>query len=247
MRERRSVPESHERVDDRGRMHDHLDPVVRQVEEEVRLDQLEALVGQRGRVDGDLRAHVPGRMRECLRRSYVYEDVAGFPPERPTRCRQHQRVDGLARASLQTLEGGAVLAVDRQQQPSPPLPRRDRELARDDQALLVCERERDSTLERPEGGIEPREPDDGVEDEVGLRPLEQLGQVAADLRERRKIVDRLRAGRGGDELQLGMRLDDFQRLPPDRAGGPEQRYAFHPVSLGNAVGDKDVERRDHRE
>ena len=64
VRERGAVAEADERVDDRGRVHDDLDPVVLEVEEVVRLDQLEPLVRERRRVDGDLRAHRPGGMRE---------------------------------------------------------------------------------------------------------------------------------------------------------------------------------------
>ena len=69
VRERGAVAEADERVDDRGRVHDDLDPLVREPEEEVRLDQLEPLVGERGRVDRDLRAHAPGRVRERLARA----------------------------------------------------------------------------------------------------------------------------------------------------------------------------------
>ena len=64
VRERGAVAEADDRVDDRGRMHHDLDLLVGQVEQEVRLDQLEPLVGERGRVDGDLRPHLPGRMRQ---------------------------------------------------------------------------------------------------------------------------------------------------------------------------------------
>ena len=66
VRERGAVAEAHERVDDRGRMHDDLDPLVLDAEQVVRLDQLEALVRERGGVDRDLRAHGPRGMRERL-------------------------------------------------------------------------------------------------------------------------------------------------------------------------------------
>ena len=66
VRDRGAVAEAHEAVDDRRRVDDHLDPLVREAEEEVRLDHLEALVGERGGVDRDLRAHRPGRVRERL-------------------------------------------------------------------------------------------------------------------------------------------------------------------------------------
>ena len=55
-----------ERVDDRLRVHDDVDPVVRRAEQVVGLDHLEALVHQRRRVDRDLAAHRPGRVLERL-------------------------------------------------------------------------------------------------------------------------------------------------------------------------------------
>ena len=64
MGERRAVAEADERVDDGGRMHDDPDPLVLDAEEEVRLDELQALVRERGGVDRDLRAHGPRGMRE---------------------------------------------------------------------------------------------------------------------------------------------------------------------------------------
>ena len=45
-------------------MNDDLDLLVRKAEQEVRLDQLEPLVRERRGVDRDLRAHLPGRVRE---------------------------------------------------------------------------------------------------------------------------------------------------------------------------------------
>ena len=76
-------------------------------------------------------------------------------------------------------------------------------------------------------GARPGEADDGVQDDVRLGPLEQLGQVAAGLGQRREAVDRLRARRGGDELELGMRVDHLDRLAPDRAGRAEQGDPLH--------------------
>ena len=83
MRERSAVAETYERVHRRARMHDDLDPVVRQVEQEVRLDQLEALVRERRGVDGDLRPHVPRRVRERLPGRHVRQLVAERPRNGP--------------------------------------------------------------------------------------------------------------------------------------------------------------------
>ena len=74
-----------------------------------------------------------------------------------------------------------MLAVDREQQASAPLPCGHREVTCGDEALLVRERERDAAFERPQRRADAGEADDRVEDEVRLRGLEDLGQVASDL------------------------------------------------------------------
>ena len=123
-----------------------------------------------------------------------------------------------------------MLAVDRQQPAPSPLPRGEREVAGGDEALLVRERQVDAALERPERHGQPGEAHDRVEDDVGLGALQQLGQVAADLGQRREPVDRRRAGRGGDELEVGMRVDDLDRLAADRAGGADEGDPSHTLS-----------------
>ena len=68
------------------------------------------------------------------------------------------------------------------EQSSSPLPGGKRELAGGDEALLVRKRERDASLERPDRRREPREADDRVQDDVRLRPVQERGEVSADLR-----------------------------------------------------------------
>ena len=55
-----------EAVDDALRMDDHLDLIEGQVEKPHGLHHFETLVHERRRVDGDLAAHRPGRVRERL-------------------------------------------------------------------------------------------------------------------------------------------------------------------------------------
>ena len=86
-------------------------------------------------------------------------------------------------------------------------------------------------LERPQRRRKTREADDGVQDDVGLRAIEQLGQVAAHLRQRREPVDRLRSGGSCHELELRMAPDDFDGLAADRSCGPEQGDALHLVEV----------------
>ena len=129
-----------------------------------------------------------------------------------------------------------MLRVDGQQQPSAPLLRSERQVTRGDEALLVRERERDAAPERPERRPDAGEADDGVEDEVGLGPLEQLGQVAAHLH----VLDAVLGGelreirrprRERTQLELRIPLHDLDGLPADRAGGPEEGDPLHPHSV----------------
>ena len=228
MRERCAVAEADERVDGRGRMHEHLDPVVRDPEEHVRLDHLEALVRERGGVDRDLRPHRPGRVRQRLLDGDVRQLRARAAAERAARGRDHERVHLLRLPPLEALQRRRVLAVDREQRAAAAGARRSRERAGRHEALLVRERERDAALQRPEGRADPGEADDRVEDDVRLGPLEQLGRVAAHLGQRREPVDRRRARRGRDELELRVRSDDLEGLAADGAGGSEQCEAGHP-------------------
>ena len=126
-----------------------------------------------------------------------------------------------------------VLAVDGQQEPPTPRLGGDRELAGGDEALLVCERERDPRLERPERRLDAREPDDGVQHDVGLAPLEERHGVAADLHVLdvvvgSEVVKWRRAGLECAEGEIGVGRDDLHRLAADRAGGPQERDTSHP-------------------
>ena len=62
LRLQRAVHELDERVDQALGMDDDIDVLVGDIVEPVGLDDLQALVHERGRVDGDLGAHVPGRV-----------------------------------------------------------------------------------------------------------------------------------------------------------------------------------------
>jgi hypothetical protein len=101
------------------------------------------------------------------------------------------------------------------------------------EALLVRKGEVDAALERPEGRVHAREPDDGVEDDIRLRALEEFRQVAADRLQRRvDVVERCGSRGGGAELEFRMSLDDLDRLAADRPRRTEQRDTLHPLSVG---------------
>ena len=72
-----------------------------------------------------------------------------------------------------------------------------------------------------------READDRVQDDVRLGAVEQLGEVAADLCQRREPVDRLRARGGRHQLELGVRADELERLAADGARGPQEGDCSH--------------------
>src|SRR5436853_6140236 len=176
MGERSAVAESNERVHDRRGLQHGLDAVVRDRKEEVRLDQLEDLVRERRRVDGDLGPHAPRRMLERLLWGHRRQLVACAAAERTAGAGEHERVDLFRLATLETLEERRMLAVDRQDATAAASLRCERELARRDEALLVRKRKVGAVLERPQRRVHPGEADDRVEDDVGLRTVEELGQ-----------------------------------------------------------------------
>ena len=81
------------RMHDRLRMNHHLDLPAVQVEQPAGLDDLQGLVHQRGRVDGDFRPHVPGGMGQGLGDGHLGQLL------RPCRC-------GTARRWPSTPRGG---------------------------------------------------------------------------------------------------------------------------------------------
>ena len=109
---------------------------------------------------------------------------------------------------------------------------------------LVREGEVDAALERPERRVDSREADDGIEDDVRPGALEEIGQVSADhLQWRVYVVQRRRPGGGCAQLELGVRLDDLDRLAADRPRRPEQRDPLHPVSVGSYECPKETTRK----
>ena len=134
-----------------------------------------------------------------------------------------------------------MLRVDRQQPPSSPPPRGHRQVAACDEALLVGEREVDAALERPERRRQAREADHRVQDDVRLGPLQQLGQVAAYLRERREAVDRGRARGGGDELELVLACDTSSAWRPIEPVAPRSAMRFMSLCPSR------LREREHRE
>src|SRR5690349_7156502 len=93
-------------------MHHDLDALHRDVEEQVRLDDLETLVDQGRGVDGDHRPHRPGRVGQRVLRGHVVEVVGPATAEGPTAGGLHQPAHLGATTAAQALRECAVLAVD---------------------------------------------------------------------------------------------------------------------------------------
>jgi hypothetical protein len=93
-------------------VHDHLDVVHRDAEQEVRLDHLEPLVDEGRGVDRDDRTHVPGRMVHGLLRCHVGEVRPAAAAERSPAGGQHEPSYLVGATTPQALGEGTVLAVD---------------------------------------------------------------------------------------------------------------------------------------
>src|SRR5687767_9644286 len=103
---------------------DHLDTVVGQSEEEVCLDDLERLVGQRRAVDRDLAPHAPGRVLQGVGERGILQ-LPAAPLTKGSARRRDDESSHLPRWTAgDALEYRAVLAVDRNQLSSTALRRR---------------------------------------------------------------------------------------------------------------------------
>ena len=103
-----------ERVDDRLRVHDDVDALVGHPEQVVGLDHLEALVHQRRRVDRDLAAHRPRRVRErLLDASRLRARRAMRPRNGPPEAVIDEPLDRARRLAGDQLVQRRVLGVDR--------------------------------------------------------------------------------------------------------------------------------------
>ena len=243
-------------VHDRLRVHHHVDPVVRGGEQVMGLDQLQALVHQRRRVDRDLPAHVPSGVGQRLGDGHVLQVGAVTAAERTAGGGEHQALHGPRRLAADELGQRRVLGVHGHDAGAGGLGQGRDQLAADDERLLVGQREVDALPQRRHCWSQARGTDQGVEHEVGARldheahePL-RAGQdlpVRPGLGGPRRCVlvgecdpaDAV-APRHAHELlpralrrqpydvELGRCLDDLEGLGPDRAGGPEDEHASHP-------------------
>ena len=240
-------------MDDRLRVDHHVDPVVVDPEQLVRLDHLEALVHQGRRVDGDLLAHGPGGMVQRRLHGHGRQFVCRTTAERPTGSRQDDVGDPFIHVvGSQALVDGAVLAVDRQQfgpRGGPdPLDHR----ACGDQGLLVGQAQALPSGKGRQGDREACEADHPVDghlrDDSGVGHRIRAGQDLGAVRypcnhlggqggigdgdhlgsEPGGLLDQHAdrpCGADGHHVELvGSVGHDVERLGPDRAGRPEHGH-----------------------
>ncbi|MDR6099717.1 hypothetical protein QE454_003336 [Microbacterium sp. SORGH_AS454] len=238
LRDGRAVDELDHRVHDRLRVHGHRDPVVRHVEEQVRLDHLKALVDESGGVRRDHTAHVPRGVSEGLRGGDVLQLVARASAEGASGCREHEPAHFTVVTGAQRLSDRGVLGVHRDDLPLGG--ERGDELAADDQRLFVGEGEGAPRLEGGDGGTESDRPGDAVEHHVGLDVADELlgldgaegGVLDAEGQGLRLDAGTVGAGGEADDLEaIGVVGDDVERLRADRTGGTEDEDAAHALSL----------------
>ena len=170
--------------------------LVGHAEQVVRLDELEPLVHERGRVDGDLRPHGPVGMSERLLRGDGGQLRGRAAAERAARSRQEKLLErarraggrgvraGLPPARGDALEERAVLAVHGQDGQAAAAGGVQDERPAGHHALLVGQRERGSGLERRHGGAQSGGADHSVQHRerrsVGGGALGGAGDELAD-------------------------------------------------------------------
>src|SRR5215207_7339492 len=152
------------------RVDDHVDPVVREVEQIMGLDYFQRFVGERRTIDGDLSAHLPGgvmqgvidgRLRQALRRPVAKWATRGREDDSPN--------IGWSTAR-QALQDRRVLAVHGDDLAPSARSGGRREIARHDEGFLVRERYPLPRLERGERRVQPCGADHGVDYDVNVAP-----------------------------------------------------------------------------
>src|SRR5258708_28845390 len=96
-------------------MYDHRNLLGRQIEQATGFDDLESLIHQGGRVNGDAVAHFPGGMVQRLSHRNIGKVGFRSIQEWPAGSREPDAADFLHPASAKTLVDCVMLAVDREQ------------------------------------------------------------------------------------------------------------------------------------
>jgi hypothetical protein len=170
--QQRAVGVLHHRVHGALWVDHHLDSLRRQTEQPARLDDLEALVHHRRRVDRDLSSHDPVRVCAGLVRGHRGERLERGVTERPTGGGQQQlahaaAVEAAREASGQALEDGVVLRIDRQQLGTTGRDGIHEQPPGHHQRLLVGEQDAPTGTRRGQRRQQARRADDGRDHDLG--------------------------------------------------------------------------------
>ena len=221
-----SVDELHHGVYDRLGVNYDRDAVIIDVEQLVGLDDLESLVHERRRVDGDLGPHGPGGVGQGVLDADPGELRRAAAPEGAPASGEHQAGDlGGARPRPQALVKGAVLGVDRHDLRPRGVPGAGHHRPTGDERFLVGERQATPALEGGHGHGQAREPHHGVEHHVTeashlgqgrLGPAQHLGPRWHRRRQRRRQGDVADGDHVG--MQLGRLRGEGVHRAPRRQG-----------------------------
>ena len=160
----------------------------RQAEQPHGLDQLQTLVHQGGRVNGDLCPHVPVGVLEGVSFGLAAQ-LLGLHPEEGTAGSREQDLGqaGGALLILQALENGRVLTVHRQQLYTMLCHGLCDQMAAGDKALLVGKRQIMAAFNGAQAGTQTRNAHHAVQHHIGavqcgqllepLRPYQQPGRI----------------------------------------------------------------------
>lgn len=208
LRQGGAIGELNHRVHDRLRMHDDIDAVDGDIEEEVRLDHLESLIHHRCGVDGHQRPHVPRWMSQGL----VGGDRGQFPctraAKRPTTCGEHQASHLTRPAATQALCNRGMLRINRHN-----LARRSRRLNQrtaDDERFLIGQGQSPPTGEGGKRRFQAGRPTHRVDDNIGRLASDVHGCLGSrDDARQGKLPRRKATSRG---LRVQGQLEILRRL-----------------------------------
>src|SRR5208337_55763 len=155
-------------------MNKDVDLLRRETKQPVRLDDFQALIHHRGRVDSDAPTHFPDGMLQGLFGGYAIKMLPRRFQKRATGSSQYETADFRMASRPKTLMDGAMFAIHRQDLGSP-LPRHScDQLTRRDKNLLVRQPDSFSSLDRLIGRNQPRRPMGSRHDGINLRMRRRL-------------------------------------------------------------------------
>src|SRR5260221_9790033 len=164
-------------MDDALRMDNHRDAADFNVEEPAGFDHLQAFIKERGRIDGDLTAHDPGRMFQCPFDSDVRELRFWRGPKRTARSGEPKPPDGTRGLAIQALKNGGGLAIHRQNADALLAGFSHHQRAGHDQDFFGSDSDVFAGADRSQRRLQAGSSDDRNHDNVGAGEVGQLHQA----------------------------------------------------------------------